>query len=263
MTIDQVTAILNEEHKAGQPMRFPCRAVMVDNVEQYVKLLSRLKEIPGIEVVQSADLFSSADVMPKYENLIKLLADGKWRILPGVSEYLRLFSRVEAESQRFAKLWSYIAPTSNMGRIIIPLWGCTAQWHDKSLHLTEDIRKEDFYYDCTEDFSAEQKMDLVVLSEEFQSYANQLASQDGQLFYGLKEWYEYWTAPVSGIQYQVMLTGRYNRIQPATGSIAIRVIKDTLSFVSENIKGGSVLTAENCPAEAQSLLVEYAVQISH
>ncbi len=259
MTIDQVLTILNKEKKEEQPMRFPCRAVMVDNVDQYAKLLSRLKEIPGIEEVQSSDLFSSADVMPKYENLIKLLADGKWRILPGVSEYLRLFSRVELESQRFAKLWSYIAPTSNMGRIIIPLWGCKAQWHDKSLHLTEDIRKEDFYYDCTSDFSPEQKMDLIVLSEEFQSYANQLSTQDGQLFYGLKEWYEYWTMPVPGDQYQVLLTGRYNRIQPATGAIAIRVIKDTLSFVRENIKGGEVLSAENCPAEALSLLVEHAL----
>ena len=259
MTINQVLSILNEEKKIGQPMRFPCRAVMVDNVDQYIKLLSRLKEIPGIEMIQSTDLFASADVMPKYENLIKLLADGKWRILPGVSEYLRLFNRVEVESQRFAKLWNHIAPTSNTGRIIIPLWGCTAQWHDKSLHLTEDIRKEDFYFDCTDEFSDEQKLDLIVLSEEFESYANQLSTQNGKLFYGIKEWYEYWAAPIAGEQNYVLLTGKHNRIQPAAGSITIHVIKDTLSFVRENINGGTVLSEENCPPEALRLLVDHAL----
>lgn len=260
MTIDQVLSVLNEEKKEGLPTRFPCHAIMVDNVDQYAKLISRLKEIPSIEIVPSSDLFSSADLMPRYDNLIKKLAEGKWWILPGVSEYLRLFSRYETEKQRFTNLWDYVAPTSNMSRIIIPLWGCTAQWHDKSLHLTEnDIRKKDPYFDCSDDFSAEQKMDLIVLSEEFQNYANQLSTQGGQLFYGLKEWYEYWAAPVSGEQHQVLLTGRYNRIQSTTGTISIRIIKDTLSFVRENIKGGSVLTAENCPPEALSLLVEHAL----
>ena len=260
MTIDQVLSVLNEEKKAGLPTRFPCHAVMVDNVDQYAKLLSSLKEIPGIEVISALDLFSSADLMPRYDNLIKRLAEGKWWILPGVSEYLRLFSRYEIEKQRFMNLWDYVAPTSNISRIIIPLWGCKAQWFDKSLHLTDnDIRKKDPYFDCTNDISAEQKMDLIVLSEEFQSYANQLSTQDGQLFYGLQEWYEYWAAPVPGDQYQVLLTGRYKWIQPATGSVSVRVIKDTLSFVRENIKGGSVLSTDNCPSEALGLLVESAL----
>ena len=42
---------------------------------------------------------------------------------------------------------------SDLGRIIIPLWGCSAQWHDKDLHLDGDERQKDFFFDCTTDIS--------------------------------------------------------------------------------------------------------------
>ena len=63
------------------------------------------------------------------------------------SEYLRLFSKKEQLDRRFASLWSYQAPASSTGRIIIPLWGCEAQWFDSALNLTGDLRQQDFYYD--------------------------------------------------------------------------------------------------------------------
>lgn len=44
MTISQVIDKLNKEKQEGIPSRFPCRAIMVKNVQQYCELLSELQK---------------------------------------------------------------------------------------------------------------------------------------------------------------------------------------------------------------------------
>lgn len=259
MTIDQIISELVREKQNGITSRFPCRAIMVKNIEQYRELLSKLNKIPDISVVSSGDLFSSADVMPRYENLKDSKYWDRWLILPGVSEYLRLFSKSEADSQRFAKLWSSQVPASSRGRIIIPLWGCEAQWHDKALHLCEDIRQEEFYADCVDENADEQQLDLVVLSGEFEQYIFQLSTQNGHMCIGLQEWYEYWADPLGIREDQILLTKRYASIQPTAGNITIRVIKDSFTFIRESLSGAHILSEENCPKQAQSLLFDLAL----
>ena len=260
MTIDQIISVLIQEKQNSITSRFPCRAIMVKNVEQYRELLSKLNKIPDISVVPSVDLFSSADVMPRYENLKDSQYWDRWLILPGVSEYLRLFSKNEAESQRFAKLWSSQIPATSKGRIIIPLWGCEAQWHDKTLHLCEDIRQDEFYFDCIDENADEQQLNLVVLSGEFEQYIFQLSTQDGHMCIGLQEWYEYWADPVGIRDDQILLTKRYASIQPTSGNVTIRVIKDSFTFIRENLTGAHVLTEGNCPKQAQSMLFDLALR---
>lgn len=259
MTIEQVIKELVDEKDKKLESRFPCRVIMVSHVDQYIALLSQLRTIADVEVVPSSWLFSSADLMPRYENLNDKY-DGRWLVLPGVSEYLRLFSREEMQTQRFGKLWNHQAPSTYTGKIIIPLWGCKAQWHDRSLHLAEDIRKEKFYFDCTSENAFDQQLCITVLSDRFQSYVGQLKGQSSTMFLGLQEWYEYWADPVSGKQDYILLTGKYGKIQPSTGDITIRVIKDMLSFIQSNLQDGDLLTAENCPDEALAMLFEYALK---
>lgn len=121
MTIKEVVAGLQKEKQGAVASRFPCRAIMVKNVVQYCELLSELRKISDIRMVQTEELFSNIDVMPKYENLKAAKYQNEWLVLTGVSEYLRLFSKKEAVDCRFASLWSYQAPASSTGRIIIPL----------------------------------------------------------------------------------------------------------------------------------------------
>ena len=108
MTVDQVIDTLKLEKQQRVPSRFPCRAIMVGNIAEYCDLLEKLKTIPNVEVVPSDVLFSSADVLPAYDSLMDSQYKDKWLILPGVSEYLRLFSRGETQRQRFTKLWRYM-----------------------------------------------------------------------------------------------------------------------------------------------------------
>lgn len=122
MTIDEVISALQKEKLNNLPSRFPCRAIMVKTIKQYCYLLSELKKISDIRVVKANEIFSSADVMPKYSNLSTPSYYNEWVILTGVSEYLRLFSKKEASDRRFASLWSSQVPSSSLGRIIIPLW---------------------------------------------------------------------------------------------------------------------------------------------
>lgn len=260
MTIDQAISKLALEQQNQIEARFHCRAIMVNNISQYSKLLSRLRNIPGLVTVSPAVLFTSDDVLPQYERLTDAEYHDQWVVLPGVSEYLRLFGKKEAESQRFAKLWNYLFPATSRGRIIIPLWGCEAQWHDRALHLCEDERKAEAYYDCTDANADEQHMTLTVLSKEFLPHISQMVPADSHVSMCLREWYAYWANPDAEIKTFVLMTGRYKSIQPAEGDISIRVIDDTMSFIREMIDGGHALTKENCPEAAAAQLFNYALQ---
>ena len=260
MTMDQAIAGLRMEKEQGLPSRFPCRAIMVKNIEQYGELLSELKTIQDIAVVSSVMLFSSNDVMPRYENLIDAKYANRWLILPGVSEYLRLFSRSEADTQRFAKLWCHQKAGDSKGRILIPLWGCEPQWHDRALHLCEDTRQESFYYNCVDQDAEEQLLHLTVLSGEFEAHLSALNALGGQVFFGLREWYEYWADVPSPSCEHVLPTKRYASIQPATGSVSIRVMRGSFDFIRESFGNAHNLTERDCPKEAQALLFDYALQ---
>lgn len=254
MTIKEVVSILQKEKLNNLPSRFPCRAIMVNTVEQYCQLLSELKKISDIRVVKTNEIFSSADVMPKYSNLSAAAYRDEWVILTGVSEYLRLFSKKEATDRRFAALWSSQVPASSLGRIIIPLWGCEAQWFDSAINLNGDLRQEDFFFDCTDDEQQDQEMNLLVLSGMFEQHISEFKQGSGTLCVGLQEWFEYWENPsVSNTKF-VLLTKRFNSITSISGKINVHVVNDTLSFIQENMPGGQCLTKENCSDEMRSVL---------
>ncbi len=259
MTIHQAIEQLKYEQQKKLQHRFSCRAIMVRNISHYCELLKELHQIDGVEFVPSSALFSGTDVMPRYENLTAPQYQGKWFVLTGVSEYLRLFSLNEAETQRFAKLWNYNFPASNTGRIIIPLWGCEAQWYDKALHLMDDERKENAFINCVDSTVPEQKLQITVMANSFKTHSAALSVNNELIMDGLKEWYEYWENPNISNTKQILITGRLRSIQQVNGSTTIHVVQDALSFIHEKMPGASTLTVENCPDEAQQRLFEDAL----
>ena len=262
MTVDQIIEAWKVEKQQRVPSRFPCRAIMVNTIAEYCDLVDKMKKIPGVQMVTSEQIFTSADVLPSYENLTDLKYKDKWLILPGVSEYLRLFSRSEVHQQRFTRLWRYMGYASDIGRVLIPLWGCNAQWHDKDLHLDSDERQKDFFFDCTTDISYPQRMDVLVLSKQFDKFKDALAHENNKILVGVRNWYEYWAAPTPQSTEQVVITGRLRDMQSVNGDVSIKVVPDTLTFVHTYLQGGDVLTHDNCPTEAADLLFEYALQRS-
>ena len=260
MTIKEVVTILRQEKQNGVPSRFPCRAIMVKNISQYSNLLSELKKISDIHLVQMQELFTNADVMPKYDNLKDSKYADKWIVLTGVSEYLRLFSKNEIIDRRFASLWSYQRAGSSTGRIIIPLWGCEAQWFDKSLNLAGDLRQQDFFFDCADPYEKEQNLKILVLAGTLEKYIAKLDTVHGNLKIGLQEWFEYWLDPVPDKEEFVLLTKRSNSVNTTNGAVSIHVVSDTLTLIWENMPGASsVLTKDNCSEEMQDILVDYAL----
>ena len=260
MTIQQVISILKREKQENLKSRFPCRAIMVRNVEQYRLLISKLKEISDVRIVQSTEIFSSFDVMPSYDNLKAPSYQNEWVILTGVSEYLRMFSKKESTDRRFASLWSYQAPASSTGRIIIPLWGCEAQWFDTTINLNRDPRQQDFYYDCTDADNADPVMDLLVLSGMFEQHIDKLEALQGNFMIGLQEWFEYWEDPSPDNHSFILLTKRCNSITTTSGNISVHVITDILSYIQEKMSGASCLTKNNCSEDMQNILFEYALK---
>lgn len=259
MTIKEVVARMQKEKQDSVPSRFPCRAIMVKNIPEYCDLLLELKKIDGIRFVQPEEIFTNADVMPKYENLKDDKYKDNWLILTGVSEYLRLFAKNEMVDRRFAGLWSFQRDATSRGRLIIPLWGCEAQWSDKNLQLRADVRQDDFYFDCSAKDSDEQKMNLLVLSGMFDSYIDKFETFHGNLKLGLQEWFEYWMNPDRNNANFVLLTTRYRSVSTTNGDISVRVIPDILSFIHENMEGSELLTKDNCTEGMQNALFDYAL----
>ena len=261
MTIQEVVNKLQREKQDNIPSRFPCRAIMVKSIRQYCELLSELKKISDIRFVQTQELFTNADVMPKYENLKDAAYQDQWVILTGVSEYLRLFAKNETNDRRFSGLWSYQAPANSTGRIIIPLWGCIAQWFDKALDLAGDLRQQDFYFDCTDASTEDQTMKLLVLSGKFEKYLTKLEAMQGDLKLGLQDWFEYWLNPDPDKNEFVLLTKRCNSANATTiGNISIDVIRDTMTLIQKYMQGASFLNAANCSDGMQGILLEYALK---
>jgi len=260
MTILEAVAQLMEEKLNALPSRFPCRVIMVKNIKEYCTLLSELKKISDIRVIQTAKIVPGADVLPKYDLLQASIYQNEWLILTGVSEYLRLFARKEASEPRFARIWRYQSPASSTGRIIIPLWGCEAQWFDPSLHLCDDLRQSDFYICCSESDEAEQKMEILALSIMFEKHVAQLENISGQLIYGMRDWFEYWSSPLSNNTHFVLLTKFCKQLVPMAGNISIRVMKDTISFLQEKMDGASILNEANCTEEMANELFAHALK---
>ena len=177
-----------------------------------------------------------------------------------MSEYLRLFSKKEQTDRRFANLWSYQAPASSKGRIIIPLWGCEAQWFDSALNFTGDLRQQDFYYDCSDVDEPEQTMKLMILSGAFEKYVSKLDILQGELKIGLQDWFDYWTDPSVDEENFVLLTKRCNSVVTTNGNVAIHVITDTLAFIKEHMPGAEILTPQNCTVDMQSILLDYSLK---
>ena len=259
MTIQEVIGKLQDEKQNRIPARFHCRAIMVRTIAQYSLLLEELKKLGDISVISVDDLFSGADVMPSYETLTDKEFQDKWIILPGVSEYLRLFHANEETAQRFGSLWHYQWDASTIGRILIPLWGCDTLWYDSTLRLCDDERQKGFVYDCSGSGEA-QRMNIQVLSGDFEHYMTELQTSHSYVSYGLKEWYGFWYEPQPDITDHLILTKRFKSIKPTDGDIQIHVVRDILSFIKENLAGGVALTNDNCPKEAQESLFPYALK---
>lgn len=257
MTVQDCLNKLQKEKRDEIGSRFPCRVILVKSRTSYRQLYQGLNSLCDAKV-SSEMLFSGADVMPAYNKLIDKLDRGEWLILPGVSEYLRLFSKSEVEKRRFASLWDYMADADCKGRILIPLWHCETQWYDKALHFTDDIRKNDYIYSCEEE-DEDERLTVRVFSDAFESNIGQL-SANCSLFVGLQEWYESFLGSDEPFRDYCLLTKQVRAIAPISGDITISVIKDAFSFIRENLSDGHILSHDLCPEAALQELIPQAIK---
>lgn len=183
--------------------------------------------------------------MPAYDRILDDTKPGEWLFLPGISEYLRLFYKSEQKSGRLAKLWHSIVDASNTGRVIIPLWNCDALWHDHSLGFQTDKRQEDYIYNIDNDASVPEKMNILVFSSAFEEYISQISGKFS-LIVGLQKWYERMLEDTTPFEDYCLLTKQTRSITPVAGDITIRVIRDTFTFVRENLQNGHILKEADC-----------------
>ena len=247
MNIQDCLTHFDKEKKTGIPSRFPCRVILVNNRNKFSQLILGLEGLCD-HVISADDLFNGKDTMPQYERVCELLETDKWLLLLGVNEYLRLFNKSEIVSNNFGKLWHKMVDSTNRGRVIIPLWNCDALFYDSALKFCSDPRQEDFIYTIDENADENETMSVTVFSNIFSSYQDQLNDKYHPIN-GLRSWYE-WINSQKGIpENYSLITRHYKTVDPTVGTIKIKVIKDTFSFLCENLSDGAKLKTENLSDE--------------
>lgn len=259
MTIREVIEKLREEQQHRVPSRFHCRAILVRTIEEYAQLIDELKKLGGISTADKNVLFSNADVMPDYEALCAAEYQNQWLILPGVSEYLRLFHAGEEKAPRFGLLWHHQWDASTTGRILIPLWGCDTLWYDGALGLCGDERQKGFVFNCSDD-GEPQRLDVLVLDTVFEPDLPSMQASHGYTIFGLQDWYDYWCQAQAQNTKLVLLTNRHRSIKPSDGAVKIHVLRKKLDYLRESLTGGEALNADNCPEKAQECLFPCALK---
>lgn len=260
MELFECLRMLKEEKMGKTECRFPCRVLLLHSREDYLSALSSLRTLCD-RTISPDELFTGADVMPAYHKVLQTIQPGEWVLLPGVSDYLRLFHKCEQQSGRFTKLWHSIVDATNTSRVILPLWNCDALWYDASLGFQSDIRQNDYVFsiDSTVDEQEAEKMYIRVFSAAFEGYIHQLGSKFS-LIIGLREWYERMASDNPPFSGYCLLTRQTDSITPVTGAITIQLIHDAFAFVRENLQDGHVLQEADCTAEVLEELFAESLQ---
>lgn len=262
MTRADLLKALTEEKSQAVPSRFPCRAIMVHTVAEYFELLSDLTQLCDTTITPE-DLGVNNDTFPQYDTFADRLAteyQGKWILLPAVSEYLRLFTKAEEKRHRFFKLWRTMLGNESTTRVIIPLWDCDAQW--QRLNLSADERQDPFFYHLPTSLSL-QRMTVTLLSNTFDTIAMNL-QQDANVKIGMNEWLWTWSDPGNPVAEEhpafMFVTRLWPNAEPVIGDITVRVVSDAYSFVYDNAKDGHDLKREWCTDELLQLLIPAATE---
>lgn len=249
---------LKEERTKKIACRFPCRGILLHSREDYQSAIAELRSLCDRTVLPE-ELFSGTDLMPAYDTILGNMKPDEWLLLPGISEYLRLFYKSEQKSGRLAKLWHSIVDASNTGRVIIPLWNCDALWYDNSLGFQTDKRQEDYIYNIDNDALVPEKMNILVFSSAFEEYISQISSKFS-LIVGLQKWYERMLEETNPFEDYCLLTKQTRAITPVAGDITIRVICDTFTFVRENLQNGHILNEADCQSGVLDELFEESLK---
>ena len=255
MELQECIDKLTLEKKQKIASRFPCRVILLHSCADYASAISKLKSICD-RTVSSDDLFSGADVMPAYDKILSNKQLNEWILLPGVSDYLYLFSKSEQRSGRLSKLWHAIVDSNNIGRVIIPLCNADALWYDKSLEMDTDLRQKDFVYTIDNDSAETEHKNIMVFSSAFEEYIGQL-SGIYTLIVGLREWYDHILEEVCLPDNYYLLT---KQAKSVTSSASIRVINDACSFVKGNLLDGNTLKDDECTENLLEELFEESLK---
>ena len=262
MTRADILKDLTSEKSLAVPSRFPCRAIMVHTIAEYFELLNDLTQLCDV-TISPEDLGVNNDTFPQYDALADRLAtdyNGKWLLLPGVSEYLRLFVKGEEKRPRFFKLWRTMLGSESTTRVIIPLWDCEAQW--QRINLSADERQADFFLRAGTDEIA-QRMTITVLSNAFDRDAINL-NQDANVKIGMNEWMWAWADTNNPVEAEhpvfMLVTRLWPNVESCNGDITIHVVSDAFTFIAENAKDGRELRREWCSNEMLQLLIPAATE---
>lgn len=263
MTIDEIIKELSEEKSKGTGHRFPCRAIMVNTIAEYNYLCERMAGI--CDCVVTTDMICKGDdIVPDYSCIIDALTNelkDQWILLPGVSEYLRLFQSYEETGDldgKFCSLWNKILDDNqSKARVLIPMINCTNIW--ERLHLSSDLRKKELVFQVGEVPDVQVNIDVKVFPRAMEETVFSMEDITSAVALNMKDWLDIWMNldnPVDPDRTDfVFITKLYRQVEPCQGVLNVKVIDSAFSFVKEMALDGTGLKKEWVTEEAAQLMV--------
>lgn len=262
MNIDQIVKELSDEKSNRVSHRFPCRAIMVPSIEEYNYLFERLSGICDV-IITGDELCSNDDTLPEYNLLSTKLrteyAD-KWILLPGVSEYLRLFSHYEEKEGSqgaFYLLWHTMLDSMSLTRVIIPMIDCSSAW--ERLHLSDDLRMSDFVIKPDEVPDEMPRIQVRVFANTLLDTVLSLNNSTSAVLLNIREWLNVWSDVSNPVDPQltdfILVTGLYRLIEKYNGTFSVKIIDSAFSFIKDAAIDGDKLKSTWALEDTMRLLM--------
>lgn len=236
MTIAEIIEKLEQEKSYGS--RFPARMVFVDDLSQYMALVSKLKNVCDV-TINIAD-FGKDDVAPRFDKLKEQLAtyEDKHILVLSVGEYLRLCTKRELQRERsqFPMLWESLQAGSSKTRFVIPVF-YARDLFDRVIG-TVDERQERYIWsvDLPED-SVRNNYGLSVYSPQFAGAIT--ASTEN-----LEVWLRTWDALLDKNTHCSITTSQYKNVEPSFETVNLKIIDNPFAYLSEIVTDADKLQKE-------------------
>lgn len=241
MTITDIMQKVDEERRF--PSRFPVRAIFCESLDEYMKLVTRLRGACDC-CLNLSDFCSDKypDKYPKFKNLCKELENNKDKhiLLLSVGEYLRMATKFEVypgNNAQFYGLWTRMENVYSKTRIFIPVFAAKEYFN----RAIGDIDERQKVYIWELDGNDGQNYSLKVYSDKF---AKSVSGDNVAI--NIKDWLKNWQDYYKN-KSAIVVTAQIENWEKTFGKIIVDIIENPYEYLCNYDHSVEIVKQDSSP----------------
>lgn len=223
------------------PCRFPVRYILVDDLENWQELLSKIKNLVD-RTVRLSDLCKGQDVLPDLDHLTSILRQDRehnFLVFP-LAEYFR-FSE---DGRRYLVELSAIEEPGTKRRIYVPLFDISDVFFLEMNRVSRFVDNESCkHYVLQSDNDKKQNgVRVTVVMDKAD-----LSALESSVYQGLKAYFRLWEN--GGKDKIVLMTQFAAYFKDVYGSFSLSVLKNSFEVLMHYLRGPKLLNKEDATAD--------------